>query len=54
MQDLKDCRFAFVNGSVIGFLVGALPGGGSTIASFLSYGLEKAVSPRREHSERAS
>src|SRR5439155_19872218 len=25
-----------------------LPGGGSTIASFLSYGLEKAVSPRRE------
>src|SRR5881396_2098447 len=48
LQDLKDCRFAFVNGSVIGFLVGALPGGGSTIASFLSYGLEKAVSPRRE------
>jgi putative tricarboxylic transport membrane protein len=48
LQDLKDCRFAFLNGSVIGFLVGALPGGGSTIASFLSYGLEKAVSPRRE------
>ena len=47
-QDLKDCRFAFVNGSVVGFLVGALPGGGSTIASFLSYGLEKAVSRRRE------
>jgi TctA family transporter len=48
LQDLKDCRFAFVNGSVVGFLVGALPGGGSTIASFLSYGLEKAVSRRRE------
>src|SRR3954470_4279432 len=48
MQDLKDCRFAFVNGSVVGFLVGALPGGGSTIASFLSYGLEKAVSRRRD------
>src|SRR6185503_21299329 len=47
-QDLKDCRFAFVNGSVVGFLVGVLPGAGSTIASFLSYGLEKAVSPRRE------
>jgi putative tricarboxylic transport membrane protein len=47
-QDLKDCRFAFANGSVIGFLVGTLPGGGSTIASFLSYGLEKAVSRRRE------
>jgi putative tricarboxylic transport membrane protein len=48
LQDLKDCRFAFLNGSVVGFLVGALPGGGSTIASFLSYGLEKAVSRRRD------
>jgi putative tricarboxylic transport membrane protein len=47
-QDLKDCRFAFLNGSVVGFLVGTLPGGGSTIASFLSYGLEKAVSKRKE------
>ena len=48
LQDLKDCRFAFVNGSVTGFLVGMLPGAGSTIASFLSYGLEKAVSRRPE------
>src|SRR5438094_1995916 len=48
VQDLKDCRFAFANGSVVGFLIGVLPGAGSTIASFISYGLEKAVSPRRE------
>jgi len=48
MQDMKDCRFAFLNGSVIGFIVGVLPGAGSTIASFLSYGVEKAVSRRRE------
>jgi putative tricarboxylic transport membrane protein len=48
VQDLKDCRFAFVNGSVVGFLIGVLPGAGSTIASFISYGLEKAVS-RRPH-----
>src|SRR5512134_1129610 len=48
LQDLKDSRFAFVNGSVVGFLVGVLPGAGSTIASFLSYGLEKSVSRRRE------
>jgi putative tricarboxylic transport membrane protein len=47
-QDMKDCRFAFLNGSIVGFFVGVLPGGGSTIASFLSYGLEKAVSRRRE------
>jgi putative tricarboxylic transport membrane protein len=48
MQDIKDCRFAFLNGSVIGFLVGALPGAGATVASFLSYGLEKAVSRHPE------
>ena len=47
-QDMKDCRFAFVNGSVVGFLVGVLPGAGSTIASFLSYGIEKAVSKHPE------
>ena len=47
-QDLRDCRFAFVNGSVVGFLVGVLPGAGSTIASFISYGIEKAFSRRRE------
>jgi putative tricarboxylic transport membrane protein len=43
-RDLKDCRFAFLNGSIVGFLVGALPGAGATVASFLSYGLEKAFS----------
>ena len=48
MQDLKDSRFAFVNGSVVGFFIGVLPGAGSTIASFISYGLEKAVSRRPE------
>jgi putative tricarboxylic transport membrane protein len=48
LQDLKDCRFAFLNGSVVGFVVGALPGAGATVASFLSYGLEKAVSRHPE------
>lgn len=47
-QDLKDCRFAFVNGSVVGFIIGVLPGAGSTIASFISYGIEKAVSRHPE------
>jgi putative tricarboxylic transport membrane protein len=47
-QDLKDSRFAFVNGSLIGFFVGVLPGAGSTIASFVSYGVEKAVSKHPE------
>ena len=47
-QDMKDCRFAFLNGSVVGFVIGVLPGAGSTIASFISYGIEKAVSKRRD------
>ena len=33
---------------MIGFVVGALPGAGATVASFLSYGLEKAVSRHPE------
>jgi putative tricarboxylic transport membrane protein len=48
LQDLKYSRFAFANGSILGFLIGVLPGAGSTIASFISYGVEKAVSRRRE------
>jgi putative tricarboxylic transport membrane protein len=47
-EELKACRFAFVNGSVIGFLIGVLPGAGSTVASFISYGVEKAVSRHPE------
>jgi putative tricarboxylic transport membrane protein len=46
--ELKACRFAFLNGSVIGFIVGVLPGAGSSIASFISYGVEKAVSRHPE------
>ena len=48
MAELKACRFAFINGSVIGFIIGILPGAGSTIASFISYGVEKAVSKHPE------
>ena len=46
--ELKACRFAFLNGSVVGFIVGVLPGAGSSIASFISYGVEKAVSRHPE------
>jgi putative tricarboxylic transport membrane protein len=47
-EDMKRCRFAFANGSIVGFLIGILPGAGSTIASFMSYGIEKAVSKHPE------
>ena len=48
VEELKACRFAFLNGSIVGFLIGVLPGAGSTIASFISYGIEKAVSKHPE------
>lgn len=48
MQDLKDSRFAIAQGSVLGFFVGTLPGAGSTIASFLSYIVEKRFSKHPE------
>jgi putative tricarboxylic transport membrane protein len=47
-DELKACRFAFVNGSVTGFIIGVLPGAGSSIASFIAYGIEKAVSKHPE------
>ena len=47
-EDFRRCRFAFVNGSLVGFIIGILPGAGSTIASFLSYGIEKGFSRHPE------
>ncbi|MFA5028293.1 MAG: tripartite tricarboxylate transporter permease, partial [Candidatus Methylomirabilota bacterium] len=47
-EDLFRCRGAFVRGSLIGFVVGALPGAGATIASFLAYAAEKRASKHPE------
>ena len=41
-------RWALVRGTLIGFFLGILPGGGPVLASFLSYGLEKRVSKHPE------
>src|SRR5687767_6688453 len=46
--DWVRCRWAIVRGTVLGFSVGMLPGAGPTVASFLSYTVEKKVSPRRQ------
>lgn len=46
--ELMACRFAFLNGSVVGFIIGVLPGAGSSVSSFISYGIEKAVSRHPE------
>jgi putative tricarboxylic transport membrane protein len=34
--------------SILGFFVGVLPGAGATIASFLAYGMERALAPIKE------
>jgi putative tricarboxylic transport membrane protein len=44
VQDWVDSKWAIVRGSVIGFFLGVLPGGGALIASFVSYAIEKKVS----------
>ena len=47
-QDLKDSAMPIVRGTIIGFVVGVLPGAGATIASFLSYAAEKRLSKTPE------
>jgi putative tricarboxylic transport membrane protein len=46
--DWARSRWAIVRGTVLGFFVGVLPGAGPTVASFLSYAMEKKVSSHPE------
>jgi putative tricarboxylic transport membrane protein len=48
-KDLKQSSGAIGRGSVLGFLLGLLPGGGATLASLAAYALEKK---RAKHPER--
>lgn len=47
-EDLRNTKRAIMSGSVVGFFIGCLPGGGSTIASFVSYGVAKNISKHPE------
>jgi len=47
-QDLKDSAMPIARGTIIGFVVGVLPGAGATIASFLAYAAEKRLSKTPE------
>jgi putative tricarboxylic transport membrane protein len=47
-QDWVESRWAIIRGWVIGFVVGILPAGGITTASFLAYLIEKRVSKHPE------
>jgi putative tricarboxylic transport membrane protein len=47
-QDWVESLLPIGRGSVLGFFVGVLPGAGATIASFMSYALEKRLSRHPE------
>ena len=47
-KDLKDSAMPIVRGSIIGFLIGVLPGAGATISTFLAYAAEKQLSKTPE------
>lgn len=48
LGDLKESSGAMIRGGFVGFLLGILPGGGATVSSMVSYGLEKKVSKTPE------
>jgi putative tricarboxylic transport membrane protein len=44
VQDWIQAKWAILRGTVIGFILGILPGGGAVLASFVAYAVEKRVS----------
>jgi putative tricarboxylic transport membrane protein len=48
-SDWIEAKWAILRGTVIGFFLGILPGGGPVLASFIAYGVEKRVSKQPDH-----
>ena len=48
LKDWADSIWAIVRGSIIGFVLGALPGGGLVLSTFASYTIEKKLSKHPE------
>ncbi len=48
LKDWKDSLGSIIRGTVLGFFLGTLPGGGAIMASFASYAVEKRVSNHPE------
>jgi putative tricarboxylic transport membrane protein len=48
LKDWKESAWPIIRGSVIGFFLGILPGGGAVISSFVSYAVEKKISRHPE------
>ncbi|MBF9060129.1 tripartite tricarboxylate transporter permease [Rhodobacterales bacterium HKCCSP123] len=47
-KDVAFCAMAAVRGFIVGFCMGMMPGAGSTVSSFLAYGVERKFSRRPE------
>jgi putative tricarboxylic transport membrane protein len=43
-QDMKESAGPIARGSILGFFLGVIPGGGAVLASFISYAMEKKMS----------
>jgi putative tricarboxylic transport membrane protein len=48
LQDWSQAKWAIVRGTVIGFFLGILPGGGAILSSFVAYAIEKKCSKTPE------
>ncbi len=48
LKDWSDSIWAIARGSLIGFFLGVLPGGGALLGSFVAYAIEKRVSKHPE------
>ncbi|MEQ8229288.1 MAG: tripartite tricarboxylate transporter permease [Rhodospirillales bacterium] len=44
LRDWVESKMAFVRGSILGFCIGVVPGAGATVASLMSYSIEKSAS----------
>jgi len=47
-QDWRQCWASVMRGSILGFFIGVLPGGGAIISSFAAYAVEKRLSKHPE------
>jgi putative tricarboxylic transport membrane protein len=48
LEDWSKAKWAILRGSMVGFFLGIIPGGGAILASFVSYAIEKKVSNHPE------
>jgi putative tricarboxylic transport membrane protein len=48
LKDWADSRWSILRGSVVGFFIGIIPGGGAVISSLASYAIEKKCARHRE------